>query len=86
MDLQSRMQLHILVYKIVSQRIVCGNYLDSEGMRSKLEAQTQKRIRRLAELENKTEVESALSLYDLYAKKLASRSGALNQAPTQVGA
>jgi uncharacterized membrane protein YqiK len=73
MDLQARMQLHVLVYKIVSQRILCGNYLDSEGVRNKLEVETQKRIRRLAELENRTELESALSLHDLYSGTLASR-------------
>jgi hypothetical protein len=72
MTLQSRMQLHVLVYKIVSLRIDCGNYEDCTTVRSKLEAETLNRIRRLKELENKSEVEVAQMLCDLYEEKLQS--------------
>jgi hypothetical protein len=72
MTLQSRMQLHVLVYRIVSLRIDCGNYEDCTTARSKLEAETLNRIRRLKELENKSEVEVAQMLCDLYEEKLQS--------------
>jgi len=63
------MQLHVLVYKIVSLRIVCGNYEDSSSFRDKLEAETMNRIRRLRDLENKSELEVAQTLCDLYQEK-----------------
>lgn len=66
------MQLHMLVYKIVSLRIACGNYEDSASTRGRLEAETQNRIRRLKELENKSELEVAQTLCDLYQEKLDS--------------
>ncbi len=67
------MQLHVLVYQIVSLRITCGNYEDSASIRCKLEAETQNRILRLKELENKSEVEVAQTLCDLYQEKLRTR-------------
>lgn len=73
MTLESRMQLHVLVYKIVSQRITCGNYEDSASIRGKLEAETQNRIRRLKELENKSELEVAETLCNMYQEKLQTR-------------
>jgi len=63
------MQLHVLVYQIVSLRIPCGNYEDSWSMRCKLECETRKRIRRLRELENKSEVEVARRLCDMYQER-----------------
>jgi hypothetical protein len=63
------MELHVLIYKIVSLRLVCGNYEDSSSFRDKLEAETINRIRRLRDLENKSELEVAQSLCDLYQEK-----------------
>jgi U3 small nucleolar ribonucleoprotein component len=73
MTMQSRMQLHVLVYKIVSLRITCGNYEDSPGSRRNLEVETQNRIRRLSELENKSELEVAESLCESYEERLRTR-------------
>ena len=70
MSLQLRMQLYALVYRIVSLRIAFGNYEDSVSIRGKLEVETQKRIRRLMELENKSELEAAHALWVLYQEKL----------------
>ena len=64
------MQLHTLVYKIVSMRIALANYEDSASNRGRLEAETQKRVRRLKELENKSELEVAQTLCELYQEKL----------------
>jgi len=70
MTLQLRMLLHTLVYRIVSLRIDFGNYEDSASIRGKLEIETQKRIRRLMELENISELDAALALWVLYQDKL----------------
>jgi hypothetical protein len=64
------MQLHTLVYRIVSLRITLGNYEDSASIRGKLEVETQKRIRRLMELGNISELEAAQALLVLYKEKL----------------
>ena len=74
MTLQSRMQLHLLVYKIVSLRIVCGNYEDTASIRTKLEAETHNRILRLKDLESKSELEVAQTLLNLYQEKFQARS------------
>ena len=66
------MQLHLLVYKIVSLRIVCGNYEDTASIRTKLEAETHNRILRLKDLESKSELEVAQTLCDLYQEKVNS--------------
>ncbi len=83
MNLQSRMQLHVLVYKIVSLRMAYGHYLDSQDTRSKLEAETHKAIRRRAQLDLKTELESAQSLHDSYSEKVSSRSDPPNMGLTK---
>lgn len=74
MTIQLRMQLHMLVYKIVSLRMAYGNYEDSTSIRIKLEAETHNRIRRLKELENKSELEVAQALLNLYQEKFQARS------------
>jgi hypothetical protein len=73
MTMQSRMQLHVLVYRIVSLRIASGNYEDSPGSRRKLETETENRIHRLSELENKSELEVAQTLCDLYEERVRTR-------------
>jgi hypothetical protein len=89
MTIQLRMQLHMLVYKIVSLRMAYGNYEDSTSIRSKLEAEIQNRIRRLKEIEDKSELEVAQTLLDLYLEKFQARSTNLTiepkhaQSPTQ---
>ncbi len=80
MNLQSRMQLHVLVYKIVSLRMAYGHYVDSQETRSKLEEETHKVIRRRAQLDLKTQLESAQSLHDSYSEKVSSRSDPLTWA------
>jgi len=74
MSSESKMQLDLLVYKIVSLRIICGNYENSATSRNVLEVQTRTRIRRLTELENTNEHEVGQKLYDSYIEKLRSRS------------
>lgn len=74
MTIQLRMQLHVLVYKIVSLRMAYGNYEDSASIRIKLEAETQTRIRRLKEIESKSELEVAQTLLNLYQEKFQARS------------
>ena len=74
MSSESKLQLDLLVYKIVSLRIICGNYENSATSRNALEAQTRTRIRRLTELENANEHEVGQKLYDSYIEKLRSRS------------
>ena len=83
MTIQLRMQLHMLVYRIVSLRMAYGNYEDSTSIRSKLEAETQNRIRRLKEIEGKSELEVAQALLNLYLEKFQARSLAsqLNPGP-----
>ena len=73
MNVQSRMELHVLVYKLVSLRITCGNYEDSASSRSKLETETKNRIRRLSELEHKSELEVAQTLCESYEERLRTR-------------
>jgi hypothetical protein len=73
MTMQSRMQLHVLVYKIVSLRIASGNYEDSPSSRRRLEAETENRIRRLSELEHKSQLEVAQTLCDSYEERLRTR-------------
>lgn len=73
MTLESRMQLHVLVYKIVSLRITCGDYEDSPSSRGKLEAEAKNRIRRLSELEHKSELEVAQALCESYEERLRTR-------------
>jgi hypothetical protein len=68
------MQLHMLVYKIVSLRMAYGNYEDSASIRSKLEAETQNRISRLKDIQNKSELEVAQTLFDFYQEKFQARS------------
>ena len=72
MTLQSRMQLHTLVYRIVSMRIDFAKYEDSASSRGRLEAETHKRICKLKVLENKSELEVAQTLCDSYQEKLGS--------------
>jgi hypothetical protein len=50
-----------------------GNYLDSQEIRSKLEKQTQEAIHRSAQVDNKTKLETALSLHHFYSEKVNSR-------------
>ncbi len=78
MEREPRLQMHLLIYKIVSLRVTCGNYDDSATTRNILEVQTRVRIRRLTELENKTEHEVGQSLYDSYLEKVNSRSASLS--------
>ena len=75
MDMETRMQLHTLIYKIVSLRIVCGRHEDSGTVRGKLEAETRTRIRKLKDLERTTELEAAQRLYDCYEEKAQSLAG-----------
>jgi hypothetical protein len=83
MTIQLRMQLHMLVYRIVSLRMAYGNYEDSTSIRSKLEAEIQNRIRRLKEIEDKSELEVAQTLLNLYQEKFQARSltSQLNPSP-----
>ena len=74
MTIQLRMQLHMLVYKIVCLRMDYGNYEDSTSIRSKLEAEIQNRIRRLKDIESKSELEVAQTLLNLYQEKFQARS------------
>ncbi len=77
MNQDSRLELHRLVFGIVSLRLVMGNYEDSATCRGKLELETRARVTRLAELENKTELEVAQALHDQYSesvRSMASRS------------
>jgi len=69
-----KMQMDLLVYKIVSLRIIFGNYDNSATTRKILEVQTRTRIRRLTELENTNEHEVGQRLYDSYMEKVKSRS------------
>jgi len=80
MNLESRMQLHVLIYKIVSLRIVCGSYEDSATVRTKLEAETRRRILKLRDIENTSELEAAQSLYDMYEEKIKTLDGAVSPA------
>ena len=75
MDMESRMQLHTLIYKIVSLRIVCGRHEDCGSVRSKLEKETRTRIRKLKDLERTTELEAAQKLYECYEEKAQTLSG-----------
>ena len=74
MTIQLRMQLHMLVYKIVALRMAYGNYEDSTSIRTKLEAEIKTRIRRIQELEDKSELEVAQTLLDLYQEKFQARA------------
>ena len=74
MTIQLRMQLHMLVYKIVCLRMDYGNYEDSTSIRSKLEAEIQNRIRRLKNIESKSELEVAQTMLNLYQEKFQDRS------------
>lgn len=67
--MESRMQLHTLIYKIVSLRIICGRHEDSGSVRSKLESETRTRIRKLKDLERTSELEAAQHLYECYEEK-----------------
>ncbi len=82
MILHTRMQLHLLVYKIVSFRIICGNYEDCPSFRGKLEMETQNRIRRLSELEHKSELEVAESMCESYEERLRTRPNPLSRVPS----
>jgi hypothetical protein len=77
MNLESRMQLHVLTYKIVSLRIICGNYEDSATVRTKLEAETRKRILKLRDIESTSELEAAESLYNMYEDKVKTLDGVM---------
>jgi hypothetical protein len=68
--MDSRLELHRLVFSIVSLRLVMGNYEDSATCRGKLEMETRARVARLAELDNQSEVEAAQSLHDLYSENV----------------
>jgi hypothetical protein len=85
MNWDSRLELHRLVFSIVSLRLVMGNYEDSATCRGKLEAETRTRIARVAELENKTEVEVAQSLHDLYSENVRNsmRTGPVARQPAK---
>lgn len=72
MDLESRMKLHLLVYKIVSLRIVCGGYEDSATVRNKLEAEIRVRMGRVSDLERRTELDAAQRLFEMYEEKAKS--------------
>jgi len=72
MNQDSRLELHRLVFSIVSLRLVMGNYEDSATCRGKLEIETRARVARLAELENRTELEAAQSLHDQYSESVRS--------------
>lgn len=76
MDMESRMQLHTLIYKIVSLRIVCGRHEDSGTVRSKLESETRTRIRKLKDLECTSELEAAQKLYECYEERAQALVGA----------
>ena len=78
MSSESKLQLDLLVYKIVLLRIICGNYDNSATTRNILEVQTRTRLRRLGELENTNEHEVGQKLYDSYIEKLRSRSASLS--------
>jgi len=74
MNLESRMQLHKLIYEIVSLRIVCGSHEESATMRNKLESETATSVRKIRDVKNCTEVEAAQGLLEQYqeqAKQLA---------------
>jgi hypothetical protein len=74
MSLESRMQLHKLIYEIVSLRIVCGSHEESATMRNKLESETANSIRKMRDVKNCSEIEAAQGLLEQYqehAKHLA---------------
>jgi hypothetical protein len=74
MSLESRMQLHKLIYEIVSLRIICGSHEESATMRNKLEAETATSIRKMRDVKNCSEIEAAQGLLEQYqehAKHLA---------------
>jgi hypothetical protein len=85
MNLESRMQLHKLIYEIVSLRMVCGSHEESATMRNKLEFETATSIRKIRDVKNCTEVEAAEGLLEQYqeqARHLASLTpGFLKPAP-----
>ena len=81
MTIQSRMQLHMLVYQIVCLRMAYGNYEDSTSIRSKLETEIHSRIRRLQDIESKSELEVAQTLLNLYEEKFQARSHQLTTEP-----
>jgi hypothetical protein len=69
MDLETRMQVHLLIYRIVDLRILCGSHEDSATVRGKLEIETQKRIRKMKDLGKCSELEAAQNLFMLYEEK-----------------
>jgi len=69
MNLETRMQVHLLIYKIVDLRILCGSHEDSATMRGKLEIETQRRVRKMKDLEKCSELEAAQSLLALYEER-----------------
>ena len=83
MNLESRMELHLLIYKIVSLRVICGSYDDSSSVRCKLEAETKKRISKLKDIERTTELQAAQSLYDMYEEKARSLAGVVSPSLTK---
>ena len=87
MNQESRLELHRLVFSIVSLRLVMGNYEDSASCRSKLEIETRTRVARLAELENKSELEVAQLLHDKYSESVRNSMRSLTlprQSPKRV--
>jgi hypothetical protein len=81
MNFDSRLELHRLVFSIVSLRLVMGNYEDSATCRGKLEIETRARIARMAELDNKTELEAAQSLHDQYSENVRDSMRSRSLAP-----
>lgn len=75
MNLESRMQLHLLIYKIVSLRVICGSHEESATMRNKLEAETLTRIRKIKDLQNCSEVEAAQGLLEQYQEQAKNLAG-----------
>jgi hypothetical protein len=84
MDLETRMQVHLLVYRIVDLRILCGSHEDSATVRGKLEIETQRHVRKMKDLQKCSEREAAQTLFTLYeerAKNLTVAAPILNRRP-----
>ena len=75
MNLESRMQLHKLIYEIVSLRIVCGSHDESATMRNKLEKETATSIRKIRDVKNCSELEAAQGLLEQYQEQARHLAG-----------
>jgi hypothetical protein len=69
MNLEARMEVHLLIYKIVDLRILCGSHQESATVRGKLEVETQRHITKMKDLEKCSELEAARSLFLLYEER-----------------